>query len=153
MPGGSVPEGEHQPIMATARRPGRLRRVLRFIARIIGLFLLVSVMWSALYVWMPVPITPLMVIRMVEGQGFKKDWVSYDQISPNLPRAAIAARIPAIAPITDSNGRRSRTPGTGIKNPSGSAAAARSATRPPRMPFSGRTAPIPGRRWNTISPP
>jgi monofunctional biosynthetic peptidoglycan transglycosylase len=91
MPGGSVPEGEHQPIMATARRPGRLRRVLRFIARIIGLFLLVSVMWSALYVWMPVPITPLMVIRMVEGQGFKKDWVSYDQISPNLPRAAIAA--------------------------------------------------------------
>jgi monofunctional biosynthetic peptidoglycan transglycosylase len=91
MPGGSVPEGEHQPIVAAARKPGRLRRVLRFIARAIGLFLLVSVMWSALYAWLPIPITPLMVIRMVEGYGFKKDWVAYDEISPNLPRAAIAA--------------------------------------------------------------
>jgi hypothetical protein len=32
-----------------------------------------------------------MVLRLVEGNGFKKDWVSYEEISPNLPRAAIAA--------------------------------------------------------------
>ncbi len=37
------------------------------------------------------PITPLMVIRLIQGYGFSKDWVSYDEISPNLPRAAIAA--------------------------------------------------------------
>jgi monofunctional biosynthetic peptidoglycan transglycosylase len=91
MPEGSVPEGEHKPIVAAARKPGRLRRFLRLVARAIGLFLLVSVMWSALYAWMPIPITPLMVIRLVEGYGFKKDWVSYEEISPNLPRAAIAA--------------------------------------------------------------
>lgn len=78
-------------IAAAPPRPGRVRRFLRFVMRAIGIFLLVSVMWTALYAWMPVPITPLMVIRLVEGYGFQKDWVSYDAISPNLPRAAIAA--------------------------------------------------------------
>src|SRR5690348_9766286 len=91
MPGGHMPEGEQTPIVAVAPRPGRLRRILRITARAIGLFLLISVLWTALYTWLPVPITPLMVIRLVEGYGFSKDWVSYDEISPNLPRAAIAS--------------------------------------------------------------
>jgi monofunctional glycosyltransferase len=72
-------------------RPGRVRRVLRLLARAAGLFFLISVLWAALYTALPVPITPLMVIRLVEGYGFSKDWVAYDAISPNLPRAAIAA--------------------------------------------------------------
>jgi monofunctional glycosyltransferase len=84
--------GEEQtPVVAAAPKPGRLRRFLRFVMRAVGLFLLVSVFWSALYAWLPVPVTPLMVIRLVQGQGFAKDWVSYEEISPNLPRAAIAA--------------------------------------------------------------
>ena len=86
-----MPEGETEVIVAAPRKPGRLRRVLRFIMRAIGLFLLVSVMWAALYAWLPVPVTPLMVIRLVEGYGFHKDWVAYEEISPYLPRAAIAA--------------------------------------------------------------
>src|ERR1041384_4356913 len=86
-----MPEGEQDVIAAAPPRPGRVRRFFRFVMRAIGLFLLVSVMWTALYAWMPVPITPLMVIRFVQGYGLQKDWVSYDEISPNLPRAAIAA--------------------------------------------------------------
>jgi len=86
-----MPEGESEVIAAAPRKRGRVRRVLRLIMRAIGFFLLISVFWTALYAWMPVPITPLMVIRLVQGQGFSKDWVSYDEISPNLPRAAIAA--------------------------------------------------------------
>jgi len=86
-----MPEGEQELTVAAPPKPGRARRILRFIARAIGLFFLISVFWTALYAWMPVPITPLMVIRLVQGQGFSKDWVSYDEISPNLPRAAIAA--------------------------------------------------------------
>jgi monofunctional biosynthetic peptidoglycan transglycosylase len=86
-----MPEGEQELIAAAPPKTGRLRRILRLVARATGLFLLVSVMWAALYAWMPVPVTPLMVIRLVEGYGFKKDWVSYEEISPNLPRAAIAA--------------------------------------------------------------
>jgi len=83
--------GENPIASEAPPRPGRVRRVLRLLMRIVGLFLLISVLWSALYVWLPVPITPLMVIRLVEGYGLSKDWVSYDQISSNLPRAAIAA--------------------------------------------------------------
>jgi monofunctional biosynthetic peptidoglycan transglycosylase len=91
MPEGIMPEGESEVIATAPRKRGRVRRVLRLIMRAIGFFLLISVFWTALYAWMPVPITPLMVIRLVQGQGFSKDWVSYDEISPNLPRAAIAA--------------------------------------------------------------
>jgi monofunctional glycosyltransferase len=86
-----MPDGEQSAIAAATPRPGPLRRLLRLIARAIGLFLLISVFWTALYAWMPVPLTPLMVIRLVQGHGFSKDWVSYEEISPNLPRAAIAA--------------------------------------------------------------
>ncbi len=84
-----MPEGE--PVTVVARQPGPLRRFLRLVMRAVGLFLLISVCWTALYAWMPVPLTPLMVIRLVQGHGFSKDWVAYDEISPNLPRAAIAA--------------------------------------------------------------
>jgi monofunctional glycosyltransferase len=39
----------------------------------------------------PVPLTPLMVLRWIEGEGLEKQWVDYDQLSPNLRRAVIAA--------------------------------------------------------------
>jgi monofunctional biosynthetic peptidoglycan transglycosylase len=90
MPGDHA-EGEPEVSAAAPPKRSMVRRILRFIARAIGLFLLVSVMWAALYAWLPIPITPLMVIRLAQGQGFSKDWVSYEEISPNLPRAAIAA--------------------------------------------------------------
>jgi monofunctional biosynthetic peptidoglycan transglycosylase len=83
--------GEKPIETASPRRAGPVRRVLRLAFRIVGLFLLVSVLWTAVYAVLPVPITPLMLIRLVEGYGFSKDWVSYDKISPNLARAAIAS--------------------------------------------------------------
>jgi monofunctional biosynthetic peptidoglycan transglycosylase len=86
-----MPEGEPELIIAAPSKPGRLRRILRLVVRATALFLLVSVIWTALYAWLPIPITPLMVIRLVEGYGFEKEWVTYEEISPNLPRAAIAA--------------------------------------------------------------
>ncbi|EMQ95887.1 Monofunctional biosynthetic peptidoglycan transglycosylase [Xanthomarina gelatinilytica] len=50
-----------------------------------------------LYKWVPVPVTPLMVIRSVENyqdqkpMGWKHDWVSLDQISKNLQLAVICS--------------------------------------------------------------
>jgi len=82
--------GEKPVVMAPPRR-SLPRRLARLAARIVGLFLLISVIWAAVYTLLPVPLTPLMVIRLVEGYGFSKDWVSYEQISPNLARAAIAS--------------------------------------------------------------
>lgn len=43
------------------------------------------------YRFLPVPFTPLMLIRLTEGYGIDKDWTSLDRISPNLQRAAMAS--------------------------------------------------------------
>ena len=39
----------------------------------------------------PPPLTALMVLRAVEGHGLDHRWRSLNQISPNLPRAVVAA--------------------------------------------------------------
>ena len=53
-------------------------------------FLTVSIGLVVLYRFVPPPITPLMVIRLFEGEGLSKDWVSYDDISPQVFKAVIA---------------------------------------------------------------
>ena len=76
--------------MATQR--GFFGRLLR------GLFLLVlvfgligPVLTTAVYRFVPPPITWLMIQRVVEGKGFDRRWRSLDDISPRLVRAVIAA--------------------------------------------------------------
>lgn len=60
-------------------------------------FFIISIGLTIIYRFVPVPITPLMVIRCVEQKQdgkdmkLKKDWVSYDEISPALPLAVVAA--------------------------------------------------------------
>jgi monofunctional biosynthetic peptidoglycan transglycosylase len=83
--------GEKPPVADPPKKRGRIRRLWRLTLRILGAFLLLSVVWTAIYAAVPVPITPLMVIRLVEGYGFSKTWMPYDKISPNLARAAIAS--------------------------------------------------------------
>ena len=56
-----------------------------------GLLLSLSICATVVYGIVPPPITPLMVLRVFEGQGITKDWTGYDAISPNLVRAVIAA--------------------------------------------------------------
>ena len=43
------------------------------------------------YRYVPPPLTPLMVIRLFEGEGLTKDWVPLEDIAPALARSAIAA--------------------------------------------------------------
>ena len=73
------------------RRDGWFRRSLRWLVRAMVLFFGISVALTALYRVVPPPLTPLMVIRLFDGNWISKDWVSYDDISPNLARAVIAA--------------------------------------------------------------
>jgi monofunctional glycosyltransferase len=68
-----------------ARRWGRLA------ARVSAICLFLSVFATALYGLIPPPVTPLMVIRSVQGYWPHRDWVAYDRISPQLARAVIAA--------------------------------------------------------------
>lgn len=43
------------------------------------------------YRWLPVPITPLMIVRLTEGEGLEKSWKPALEISPHLADAVIAA--------------------------------------------------------------
>src|SRR5579872_291452 len=65
----------------------RLGRILLF--AITGLLIL-SVFLVGLYREVPPPVTPLMLIRLVEGYGISKSWRPLDGISPNLVHAAMA---------------------------------------------------------------
>jgi monofunctional glycosyltransferase len=51
----------------------------------------ISLFFVALYRFVPVPVTWLMVERAFAGDGLRRDWVALDDISPNLVRAVIAA--------------------------------------------------------------
>lgn len=65
----------------------RLGRLLLF--ALTG-FLIGSVFLVALYRLVPPPVTPLMLIRAVEGYGLHKSWRPLGEISPNLMHAVMA---------------------------------------------------------------
>ncbi len=67
------------------------RRAKRALALALAGFLVLSVTLVVIYRFLPPPITPLMVIRLVQGEGLHKDWVAYDEISPHVFKAVIAA--------------------------------------------------------------
>ena len=71
------------------RRRGRLFRTLLVLGLMIGF--VGPVLAVAVYRFVPVPITILMVQRLAEGQGLRKSWRSLDEISPHLVRSAIGA--------------------------------------------------------------
>ena len=79
------------PRSSSARRRGLIGRSLRWLGRAIVLFIVITVIIAAIYRFVPPPLTPLMVIRLFEGNWIHKDWVSYEGISPNLARAVIAS--------------------------------------------------------------
>lgn len=60
-------------------------------------FFIVSIVSVIFFRWVPIPVTPLMLIRCVEhkmdGKEMKlnKDWVSLDQISPSLQLAVVCS--------------------------------------------------------------
>lgn len=60
-------------------------------------FVILSVVSVVVYRWLPVPVTPLMLIRDVEqlsdGSGVvhKHDWVSLEEISPKLQLAVVCS--------------------------------------------------------------
>ncbi|MDR7128547.1 monofunctional biosynthetic peptidoglycan transglycosylase [Algoriphagus sp. 4150] len=75
-----------------------VKRLWRLIWKTTLWFLIVSVGLTVIYRFVPVPITPLMVIRVFE-QAFdadkevrlQKDWVSFSSISKNAPQAVYAS--------------------------------------------------------------
>ncbi|MFI4934688.1 MAG: monofunctional biosynthetic peptidoglycan transglycosylase [Caulobacterales bacterium] len=72
-----------------ARGWGRLVRNLLIVLLVV--FVAGPVAAVVVYRFLPPPITFLMVERLAEGQGLDHRWRPLSQISPALPRAAIAA--------------------------------------------------------------
>lgn len=81
----AIPSARQQ--RKTAAVPSRWRTVRRaLLVLLLGPAVLILV-YSAL----PPPGTPLMLIRLVQGEGLTKAWRPLEEISPHLARAVIAA--------------------------------------------------------------
>src|SRR5690606_30383441 len=78
-------------VAARARLVKFLRKIRRFLFLVLAGFLVLSLGSVLLYRVVPPPVTPLMVIRLLEGEGIAKQWRSYDEISPHLIRAVMAS--------------------------------------------------------------
>jgi monofunctional biosynthetic peptidoglycan transglycosylase len=66
------------------RWSGWLRRALL-------LFLAGPPLLILIFRFVPVPVTPLMLIRAAQGYGLSKDWVAYSEMTPALAHSVIAA--------------------------------------------------------------
>src|SRR5262245_29864657 len=66
------------------------RRLKRAFLLTVAALLTLSIAVLVFYGFLPPPITPLMVIRLFQGEGLSRDWVSYDEISPYVFKAVIA---------------------------------------------------------------
>lgn len=119
---------EHKNNMGYIRRGfAKIRPAARMIRKImfwsICAFFASTILTVALYRWLPIYATPLMVIRTLEyaldGKWvpINKDWTSIDDISPHLQKAVIASEDPkflshngfdfeAIVKAIDANKRR-----------------------------------------------
>ena len=67
---------------------GRLAR--RAVLWLVAAYVAIPLAGGLVYSIVPVPITPLMVIRLFEGEGLRKHWVPLGSISPRLVASVIA---------------------------------------------------------------
>ena len=74
-----------------------IKKILRYTRNLLIFFFASTLLAVIIYRFMPVYVTPLMVIRSVQQifsgdkPTWKHTWVSFDKISPNLPMAVIAS--------------------------------------------------------------
>jgi monofunctional biosynthetic peptidoglycan transglycosylase len=88
-----------KPIKKPVKKESRnfMSIVSRFLFKVLLWFFAVSLFFVVIYKFVPVPFTPLMVIRAIENSADKKensfshDWESIENISVNLQKAVIAS--------------------------------------------------------------
>ena len=71
-----------------------MKRIYKFLLKIILWFVALSVIWVIIYKFVPVPFTPLMVIRSVNSEKdyeIKHEWKSINELSVNLQLAVICS--------------------------------------------------------------
>lgn len=74
-----------------------MQTIWQVLWKTILLFFILSVVSVFIFKWIPVPVTPLMLIRcgeqLMEGDKIKlkKDWVSFEELSPHLQLAVVCS--------------------------------------------------------------
>jgi len=74
-----------------------MKRLMRITGQLILGFIGLTLLIVLFFKWVPVPLTPLMVIRMVQQVSEEKpvalkyDWISIKKISPHLQLAVICS--------------------------------------------------------------
>lgn len=74
-----------------------LGRIWTFLWKSVVAFLVLSILSVILFRWVPIPLTPLMLIRCVEQKSegkdmrLKHDWVPIEEISPKLQLAVVCS--------------------------------------------------------------
>lgn len=67
---------------------GWLRRI---VVVLLVVFVAAPLALILLYRFVPPPVTPLMLIRLAQGEGLVRDWVPWGEISPQLRQAVVAS--------------------------------------------------------------
>ncbi|WP_459210118.1 monofunctional biosynthetic peptidoglycan transglycosylase [Aquimarina rhabdastrellae] len=75
------------------KRKKQLHKISKLIGKCIAWFIAITFLWVLVYKWAPIPYTPLMGIRSLQGKAkvFKHDWVPIEKISPYLQLAVICS--------------------------------------------------------------
>lgn len=70
-----------------------VKKILKFILKIIAYLFVFSILITLLYKWVPVPFTPLMAIRYFENpeEEIQHDWVPMEDISRHMQLAVITS--------------------------------------------------------------
>ncbi len=84
------PKSSIPPYKRTRQRGFGARIALFLLKLIVGLIVL-SVLWVAVYRFVPPPITATMVSDLMAGRGATRDWMPISQIDRDMVRAAIGA--------------------------------------------------------------
>jgi monofunctional biosynthetic peptidoglycan transglycosylase len=70
-----------------AARPAWMRRTIYALAILAAWPIVMTIVYAVV----PPPVSNVMLLRVLSGNGISKDWVGLDEISPHLARAVIAA--------------------------------------------------------------
>ncbi|NHM05970.1 monofunctional biosynthetic peptidoglycan transglycosylase [Flavobacterium sp. CYK-4] len=74
-----------------------IKKLVRIAGKVLLWFFVISVLSVLIFKWVPIPSTPLMVIRAIENKLDNKemvcshDWVPIEEISTNMQKAVIAS--------------------------------------------------------------
>jgi monofunctional biosynthetic peptidoglycan transglycosylase len=74
-----------------------LGKIFKILLKTVAFIIVLTIVSTILFRWLPVPVTPLMIIRCAEQKSdgkdmvLKHDWVSMDEISPKLQLAVVCS--------------------------------------------------------------